>query len=192
MIHDIHPTVSGGTLGAINGAFGEARVCDVVRGFEEVSEFIEDVIDRGRGAGVEEGDEAGVVADQFGEGWPSGEAERGGGRRVGVLLEVAGCVCCVEQTDVDVVAVHEEEGDDFVRVGVEPCFDVGQIVGEGAGIFFHAGGVAEIQAPGAISVGLGLQKTDSGVQLRCDIHILVVCGHGANKGGVMGADLGYV
>ena len=105
---------------------------------------------RGRGAGVEEGNEAGVVADQFVEGWPGREAERGSGWRVSVSLEVADCECCIEQTYVDVVPVCEEECDDLVLVSVEPYFEVCEIVGEGAGILFHAGGVAEIQTPRAI------------------------------------------
>lgn len=52
--------------------------------------------------------------------------------------------------------------------------------------------MAEVQAPGAIQVRLSLEKTDPGVKLRCDVDILVVLGHGADEGGIMAADLGYV
>ncbi len=41
-------------------------------------------------------------------------------------------------------------------------------------------------------MGLSLEKADPSIKLRCDVDILVVRGHGADKGGVMGANLGYV
>lgn len=128
MINDVHAAVSGSAVRAVNRAFGEVRVRDVVRRLEEVGELVKYVRDRGRGAGVEEGDKAGVVADQFAESGPGREPERGGGRRVGVFLEVAGCVRGIEQTDMDVVTVYEKERDDLVGVGVEPCFDIPEIV----------------------------------------------------------------
>ena len=41
-------------------------------------------------------------------------------------------------------------------------------------------------------MGLGLEKADPSVELRCDVDILVICEHGADEGGVMAADLGNV
>lgn len=47
MVDDIHEAVGGGSRGAVEGAFVEGRICGIVRGFEEVGEFGEDVGDAG-------------------------------------------------------------------------------------------------------------------------------------------------
>ena len=50
--------------------------------------------------------------------------------------------CGGEVGDGNVVAVCQEEGDDFSWVGVEPFFDDDEVVAEEAGVFHEAGGVA--------------------------------------------------
>ena len=41
-------------------------------------------------------------------------------------------------------------------------------------------------------MGLGLEEADAGIQLGGDGFVLVVLGEGADEGGVVCADLGYV
>ena len=65
----------------------------------------------------------------------------GGG--VGVWDDTARGEGLVEICDVEAVAVGEEDGDDFLRVLVEPFFDDFEIVGEEARVFHEAVGVAE-------------------------------------------------
>ena len=56
------------------------------------------------------------------EGWPGGEGEGGSRGRVSVGFQAAGYICVVEHAYIDVIAVYEEDRDDFVGIGVEPRF----------------------------------------------------------------------
>lgn len=122
MIDNVHAPAGARTGWPVERALGERRVRGVVGGFEEVGELVEDVRDRGSGARVEEGDEARAGCDELLERGPGGDGEGGGccWRGVGVWFEPAGGVGGVEGADGDVVAVDEQDGDDFVGVGVEP------------------------------------------------------------------------
>ena len=63
------------------------------------------------------------------EGGPGGEGEGGSGWRVSVGFQAAGCICVVERAYIDVVAVDEEDCDDFVGIGVKPGFHGGEVGG---------------------------------------------------------------
>ena len=63
------------------------------------------------------------------EGGPGGEGQGGSRGRVSVGFQAAGCICVVEHAYIDVIAVYEEDRDDFVGVGVEPVFHGGEIGG---------------------------------------------------------------
>jgi hypothetical protein len=44
VVDNVHTTGGGGSRGSVDAAAGEARVGDVVGGFEVVGEFVEDVV----------------------------------------------------------------------------------------------------------------------------------------------------
>ena len=202
MIHDIHPLVHPRgvlryILWAIDSALGERGVRGVEGRFPEVGEFGEDVGHGGGvvvGAGVEEGDEARVVGDDLGEGGPGAGVGVGMAchRGVGVVGDVAGDEGVFEMRDVGVLRVGEQDGDDFVGVGVEPGFYGFEVVCQAAGVFHAALGVAEAELALSVEVGLGLEEADAGVELCGDEDVLVVHGEDADEGGVVGGYLGYV
>lgn len=77
-------------------------------------------------------------------------------------------------------------------MGVKPAFNGGEVGGERAGVCKEAGCVAEIDRFRRGETGLALEKANPGIELGGDINILVVREARPYKGGVVGADEGYV
>lgn len=107
-------------------------------------EFVEEVgvFRAGITQGGDESDEPRSVADQRLQRGP-GLHRRRGRRRVRVLIYARGLELRADVRGERVVGVYEEEGDDFVFVGVHPGFYFGQPGGEGPGVEELAVGVAE-------------------------------------------------
>lgn len=97
------------------------------------------------GAVVEEGNEAGVVGDELVEGGPGVEGPVIGvfWGDVGVGDNAALVEGVVEVGDGEVIAVCEQDGDNFSRVLVKPLLDYLEVVLQEAGVFHDAGGVAQ-------------------------------------------------
>ncbi|KAJ5601093.1 Helicase C-terminal [Penicillium lagena] len=122
-------------------------------------------------------------------GWSVDAAVREGG--VGhVLSTPRGGEGITKLGDVDIVTIRQEEGQDLVRVRIEPALDGLQR----ACIFEPAGGVAQLQDAVIRDgvVGLGLQVPDAHIQLRGNVDILILLGQGPDESRVVRAHKGYV
>ena len=131
----------------------------------------------------------GGVPTPAGRGWRDGI----GGWDVCVFQDSAPDEDLLKGADVEVVAVGEKQGEDLVGVFVEPLPNGDKVAFQGTGVVFGAGGVTHTELFGdGSAVSLRLEKSDAGVELHRHVDILIVGGHDAVEGGVVGADLGEI
>lgn len=136
MVHDVHSLRHNRrelvqSLWPIDLALREPWIQGIVRCLPEIGELVEEIGDFGLvGSVVEEGDEAGIGGDEFTEGGPGVEGPFFGIAvgNVCVRYDAALLESFVEIGGVEVVAVCEEDGDDFLGMVVEPLLDYLEVV----------------------------------------------------------------
>lgn len=136
-VGDVRGSVDGAGEGAVRGREGR---------FPHLAELVEDVGHGGLvGFVVHEDDGPFAGEDQFGKGGPVVDGERDVRRDVGVSAQAAVFDGTGVVSDVDEIAVAEEDGDDVVGVGLDPRGHVAEVGFDGAGVEEVAGGVAVVE-----------------------------------------------
>lgn len=96
-------------------------------------------------------------------------------RHVAVRIKTRSLKGGAEIANIDIVAVSQEQGEDFIRVGIQPGLDRFKVAGQRARVFKPTACMAHFEHIAQYGhVRLALEEADAQVELRGDVDELVV------------------
>ena len=129
-----------------------------------------------RGELTEKNDEPSICFDHVSKGRPLPNSQGTLWGNVSVVFDTAVREGFVEHADVYIVAVCEKDGEDLVRVRIQPGFYSTQVALYAPSIFQEAACMTQAQLLKGIQMRLALEKADAGIQLVYNGFCLVVRG----------------